>query len=85
MTERRKLLIALGANALAAPSFVRTQPVKPVLIGWLSASSPETAGYLGEVFKTRLSELGYPEGKDVVYEIRWARGKLERFPELGTR
>ena len=30
----------------------------------------------------RLRDLGYVEGKDVVYEIRWALGKVERLPEL---
>ncbi|HEX7562231.1 MAG TPA: ABC transporter substrate binding protein [Bradyrhizobium sp.] len=83
MIERRAFVIALGTNALVAPLFTQAQqPAKPVLIGWLSGSSPETAGYLGDVFKQRLGELGYLEGRDAVYEIRWARGKADRFPEF---
>jgi putative ABC transport system substrate-binding protein len=35
-----------------------------------------------EVFKQRLAELGYVDGKDVEFEYRWAHGKAERFPQL---
>ena len=41
MNNRRKLVISLGAGALAAPfhSFAQ-QPAKVARIGWLEASSP---------------------------------------------
>jgi len=35
-----------------------------------------------ETFREGLRELGYVEGQNVVFEIRWAHGRLERLPEL---
>jgi putative tryptophan/tyrosine transport system substrate-binding protein len=83
MTERRELLIALGACTITAPLAAQApQPTKPARVAWLAVSSPEAGGYLVDVFKRRMLELGYVEGKDVVYDLRWARGQAERFPEL---
>ena len=83
MIGRRKSLIALSACALIAPPAARAQQrSRPARIGFLVASSPETVGTIFEVFKQRLAELGYVEGKDVEFEYRWAHGKAERFPQL---
>jgi putative tryptophan/tyrosine transport system substrate-binding protein len=83
MIERRKLMIALGGLAIGAPLAAHAQqPVKPTRIAVLASGNPETTGYLFDAFIRRLRELGYVEGKDVVYETRWALGKLERLPEL---
>jgi ABC-type uncharacterized transport system substrate-binding protein len=35
-----------------------------------------------EVFRAQLRELGYIEGKNIVYETRSAKGNLNRFPAL---
>jgi putative ABC transport system substrate-binding protein len=83
MIERRELLIALGGLAIGAPLAAHAQqPVKPARIAMLASGNPETTGYLFDAFKQRMRDLGYVEGKDVVYETRWALGKLERLPEL---
>jgi putative tryptophan/tyrosine transport system substrate-binding protein len=83
MIRRRDLTIALlGVHALAAPLGAQAQPAKPARVGVLGTSSPETGGYLVDAFTRRLRELGYVEGKNVGFEIRWARGHLERLPEL---
>lgn len=74
-------LLALGAAPLAARA---QQPAKPARIAYLAFASPESAGYLWEVFKRRLHELGYIEGKNVVFEERWALGKYERLPALAN-
>lgn len=83
MITRRDLTIALlGAHALAAPLGAQTQAAKPARVAVLGTSSPETGGFLVDAFMRRLRELGYSEGKNVGFEIRWARGHLERLPEL---
>src|SRR5260370_24229584 len=39
---------------------------------------------LGEVMRDRLRDLGYREGQDLVIEVRWAEGKLDRLDELAA-
>ena len=83
MITRRDVTIALlGVHALAAPLGAQTQAAKPARVAVLGAASPETGGFLVDAFMRRLRELGYVEGKDVGFDIRWARGHLEQLPEL---
>jgi putative ABC transport system substrate-binding protein len=85
MNNRRKLVIAFGAGALAAPfaSFAQQQG-KVYRIGILSSSSRATSANITEVFTLSLRELGYVEGKNVVFESRYADGKSERLPALAA-
>src|SRR5262245_35440284 len=39
---------------------------------------------LVEALLERLRELGYREGRDIVFELRWAQGKNERLTELAS-
>jgi hypothetical protein len=83
MITRRDVTIALlGVYALAGPLSAQTQTAKPARVAVLGTSSPEMGGFLVDAFMRRLRELGYVEGKDVAFETRWARGHLERLPEL---
>jgi putative ABC transport system substrate-binding protein len=72
--RRRQFLLAAGA-LLVAPIVAQAQTVKPYRIGLLGVLSPE-------LFKHSLRELGYVEGRDVVFEVRDAEGRLERFDDL---
>ena len=83
MMTRRKLLIALGAGALAAPlaSFAQQQPAKIARIGFLSALSRSDTDR-GDGFRQGMREIGYVEGKDFIIEGRFAEGKFERLPSL---
>ena len=85
MNKRRKLIIALGASALAAPlpSFAQ-QPVKIARIGFLGAAS--ASGYTRQLdgFRLGLRDFGYMEGKNIVIEYRWAEGNYARLPELAA-
>ncbi len=85
MNNRRKLLVALGAGALAAPltSFAQ-QKGKVWRIGFLGAASASgTAGRV-EALRAGLRDLGYVEGKNLVIEFRWAEGNFERLPQLAA-
>ncbi len=85
MINRRKLVIALGAGALAAPfALFAQQPVKIARIGFLGADSAAGDADRLEVLRARLRDLGYVEGKNIVMEFRWAEGKYERLPELAA-
>ena len=83
MNNRRKLIIALGAGALAAPlaSFAQQQG-KVWRVGFMhQGSRPESieSHFIGG-FTQGMRELGYAEGKNLTIEWRFADGKNERMP-----
>jgi ABC-type uncharacterized transport system substrate-binding protein len=84
MNTRRKLLIALGAGALAAPlaCFAQQQRSKVARIGLLEPASSYAKGR--EALIAGLRELGYVEGKNIIIEYRWAEGNYERLPGLAA-
>ena len=85
MNTRRKLLISLGASALAAPlAAFAQQRGKVWRIGFLGAASASGMARRMDALRTGLRDLGYVEGKNLVIEYRWAEGKYERFPELAA-
>jgi putative ABC transport system substrate-binding protein len=81
---RRKLIVALGAGALAAPlaSFAQQPPAKFARIGFLGNSTAALEANLIGPFREGLRDLGYVEGQNILIEYRWAEGKYERFPAL---
>jgi putative tryptophan/tyrosine transport system substrate-binding protein len=58
------------------------QSPKVVKIGELLFRDRTDLGAGRQVFRGQLRELGYIEGKNVFYETRSAKGKLDRFPAL---
>ena len=68
MNNRRKLIIALGAGALAAPlaSFAQQPPVKVHRIGLLGVASAAMYARQVEALRAGLRELGYVERKNLV-------------------
>jgi putative ABC transport system substrate-binding protein len=87
MNNRRKLLVVLGAGALAVPlsSFAQQQR-KVWRVGFLSPrrrpASLDT-DYFG-AFPRGMRDLGYVEGKNLVIEWRFADGKFEHLPGLAA-
>jgi len=86
MNNRRKLLVALGAGALAAPfaSFAQQSAPRMRRIGFLGPSSAAGIASRLEALRSGLRELGYVEGKNLVIEFRWAEGKYDRLAELAA-
>jgi len=83
MNNRRKLLVALGVGALAAPfgSFAQQQG-KVWRIGYLSSLSGSNE--LSEAFRDQLRILGYIEGRNLSIEYRWSAGDDARLPEMAA-
>jgi putative tryptophan/tyrosine transport system substrate-binding protein len=85
VTTRRAFLATLAAGFLG-PSRVaeaqRTSGKVPVL-GLLDFSSPDP-GRLGwwQAFQQGLQELGYVEGQNVRFEVRWAEGREDRLEKV---
>jgi putative ABC transport system substrate-binding protein len=87
MNNRRKLVIALGAGALAAPfiSFAQQQG-KVWRVGFLAFRHVDfvDTDYSYGPFRQGMHELGYVEGKNLVIEWRSAEGQAERLPGLAA-
>lgn len=85
MNIRRKLVIALGAGALAAPlvSFGQ-KPGGVRRIGWLSPASATEGLPNLDALRAGLRELGYVEGKNITIEARWADGQSGELPKLAA-
>jgi putative tryptophan/tyrosine transport system substrate-binding protein len=81
---RRRDFIALFGGAAVWPEAARArQPAMPV-VGFLHAGSPEPNVKFVEAFREGLSATGYVEGQNVGIEFRWAKGQLNRLPELAA-
>src|SRR5262245_7429168 len=70
---------------LLTTSFVaEAQPGKVFRVGFLTAYSRNADGPLFDSFRQGMRELGYEEGRNIVYQTRWAEGRLERLPSLAA-
>jgi putative ABC transport system substrate-binding protein len=78
-------MLALLAVAAVLP--VEAQQARGVYrVGIIATSStpPPDLVRLWEVFFNRLRDLGYVEGRNIVFERRFSEGRSERFPALAT-
>ncbi len=82
---RRKIILALGAGALATPLAAFAQqtrkiPVVGVLHPGLPPPAPITLSISG--FQQGLRDVGYVEGKSIAVEYRYAGGRFGTLPGL---
>jgi len=81
---RRRQFITLIAGAAAAwPLTAHAQPPKVPKIGVLVVGTPDPALFW-RLFREALRDLGYIEGKTIVFEFRSAGGKAGLLPELAA-
>jgi putative tryptophan/tyrosine transport system substrate-binding protein len=80
--NRRDAVVALLGLGAAPLCNIAQSAAKPARVGYLAFGGPESAGPYADIFKDGLRDLGYVEGKDFVFEARWAMGKAERLPDL---
>jgi putative tryptophan/tyrosine transport system substrate-binding protein len=80
----KKMILLALCSLLLAPGHaaVAQQPTKVHRIGYLNAVSPSTVSDRIEALRQGLRELGYVEGKNIVIELRYAEGTLDRLPAL---
>ena len=79
MQKRRRLLLALSALPLGAFAQQRKMPV----IGYMSPVVPQNGSdWRYEAFIQGMRDLGYIEGQNVRYVVRWGEGKLDRMPAI---
>jgi ABC-type uncharacterized transport system substrate-binding protein len=80
--DRRAFVTGLGA-VLAAPCAAEAQQAQMYRIGILATANPRSTVFY-QAFEQRLSELGFVEGKNIVFEYRDAEGRLDRLPRLAA-
>ena len=85
MNSRRKLIIALGAGALATPfaSFAQQQG-KVWRVGYLHPGSAALAPIRFEPLRQGLQALRYVEGQNLVLETRWGEGNSDRLRAMAA-
>ena len=83
MKQKVTVLLSALLLALSLPAVAHQRPKIPK-IGELLFRPGPTLGAGREVFRRSLRELGYLEGKSIVYETRSADGKLDQFPALAA-
>ena len=81
INDRRRFLTGL-AVLLASPLVAEAQPAgKVARVGFLLGLSPGPSREV-TAFQQGLRELGYIEGRNIAIDYRYARGQVERLPEL---
>jgi putative ABC transport system substrate-binding protein len=79
----RKLLVLL--LVLTTPLAAEAQPPGKVYrIGFILTTAPNEVGHFFKALDEGLRELGYVEGRNVVFERRFAEGRQERLPALAA-
>jgi putative ABC transport system substrate-binding protein len=72
--------LAFGAGLLAMPPSAEAQ--KTYRLGWLEVCAPGPQRGHFDLFRARLAEQGYVEGKNLVIEQRFANCHYDRMPVL---
>ncbi len=74
------VVAAVIACAFSHAAAQKREPMPRV--GILTPAPTATAKPVWDAFREKMKELGYIEGKNVVYEYRSAEGQLDRLPQL---
>jgi putative ABC transport system substrate-binding protein len=86
MTQVGRRRFLMGAGALAAMRLVQAQKSdRPVVLGMLSSHPrPSHEHWRNNNYASRLRELGWVEGGNLVVEHAWAGGSAERLTSLAA-
>jgi putative ABC transport system substrate-binding protein len=85
MLRSAVLVLAMGAALAAGSSEPRAQATARVFrVGYIVVATPEEQAHLTRAFEDGMRDLGYVEGRDVVFERRFAHGDTARLPELAA-
>jgi len=80
----KKIAVFLLATLILASVHLTEaqQAAKVPKIGWFRARSASVPGSASMEIRQGLRELGYIDGKNIVFEYRYTEGKLDRLPAL---
>jgi putative ABC transport system substrate-binding protein len=78
-------LLALEVVApVVAPVYAQAPKGRTFRVGWLSPASEENGRSNLDALRAGLGQLGYLEGRNMRFELRWADGKTDRLPALAA-
>jgi hypothetical protein len=80
----RLIGLVLAFSFVLAPLAAEPQQEKVYRVGLLSVLSPPAPGSQPGILVRTLRDLGYVEGRNIVFDRRWAESKNERFPSLAA-
>jgi putative ABC transport system substrate-binding protein len=80
---RLTLIGSVAVTLLAMPFLAASQPAQKVFrVGHVAAGGRTPDGAPPRPLRDTLRGLGYIEGQNIVYEARFAEGKVERIPDM---
>jgi len=83
--KRRTVIAALGSTALeTVRAAAQGQQVQMPVVGFLGATSPEALQTSLVAFHQGLAETNHVEGRNTVFEYRWAQDHYDRLPALAV-
>ena len=81
--DRRTFVGAVAGALLISPLAVEAQQAGKVpRIGYLAQNSAEVHQHLLAAFREGLHERGWVEDRNIVIDVRYADGKVDRFPTI---
>jgi putative tryptophan/tyrosine transport system substrate-binding protein len=85
MIDRRAFIGAFAGGLVIARSAAEAQPAPKVYrVGFLLGATRESVASLFGALEEGLRDLGYVEGRNIVFEQRYGSGKMERLPDLAA-
>ena len=82
--DRRTFVGTLAGGLFVASSMIEAQSTRVYRVGFLLGATRESVALLFNGLRDGMRELGYIEGRNVVFEQRYGEGKVERLPELAA-
>jgi len=82
--RRREFITLLGGAAAAWPLAARAQQKAMPIFGILLVFSREAGRTFTDPLRAYMQALGYVEGRNIVFDVRYADGKVDRLPTLAA-
>ncbi len=84
--DRRTFLCGLALGALSAPDLAQAQPTRKIpRVAGIALHTPEQIRHIIQAIELGLRDHGWIPGKNVMFEVGYAHGRLDRLPEIAAQ